>query len=152
MIPNPSARRVRFQTLKQSYQDICAGDDPWLPLGNLLHQFFGYYKEYRTELVREPIEIPEEASLELRRWAAFCAAAAEYLCKKYALPVPAWVMDERYTLAVAWFDDLSPDVLEVQEELRETSPEEFTRRNVFCGSGDDLFRNKYEYEGRRQIA
>jgi hypothetical protein len=113
-----------------------------------MHQFFGAYKQFRTELVCEAIELSEEElTPEKWKWAVFCAASVEYLCQKYALPVPAWSLDDRYWLAEPWYYDLAGDLPEVQEELRETTPVEFAGRNVFCGEG--VYRNKYEYKGRQ---
>lgn len=139
--------RLRLQTFQRSYAQIIAGDDPWLPLGNMMHQFFGAYKQFRAELVREPIEVPEDVSAEQFQWAVFCAASVDYLCRKYDLECPAWSLDERYRLEESWYYDLAGDLPEVQEELRETTPEEFAQRNVFCGDG--VYRNKYEYRGRK---
>lgn len=138
---------IRLQTFQRSYAQILAGDDPWLPLGNFMHQFFGAYQQYRADLVREPIEVPENISLEQFQWAVFCAASVEYLCQKYRLSVPDWAMDARYHLVEPWYDDLCADLPEVQQELRETTPHEFARRNIFCG--DDVYRNKYEHTPRK---
>jgi hypothetical protein len=138
---------VRLQTFRRSYAQILCGDDPWLPLGNMMHQFFGAYQAYRAELVADSIEVPADVSAEDFRWAVFCAASVEYLCQKYDLSCPSWALDERYILAEPWYYDLAGDLPEVQEELREITPEAFARRNVFCG--DDVYRNKYEYRGRK---
>jgi hypothetical protein len=141
---------VTPQTFQRSYAEIVAGEDAWYSLGIFMHQFFGYYSHRRAELVAEAIEIPEAATLDQTRWAAFCAASVEYLCKKYGLIVPAWSMEPQYTLAAAWFYGIGADRLQVQEKLRERTPEEFTRRNIFCG--DRIFQNKYEHEARRKTA
>ncbi len=144
---------VDLQTFRRSYAQILAGEDPWLPLGNFMHQFFGALKHLRPELVSESIEVPETLSLEQFRWAVFCAASVEYLCKKYAIPCPAWALNSQYSLEDPWFSGIGADLPQVQEKLRQTTPEEFSRRNVFCG--DRIYQNKYEHEGRqgrRQIA
>src|SRR6266702_577166 len=138
---------VPLQTFKLSYTQILAGADPWIPLGNFMHQFFGYYKQYRAELVHEPLEAPENLSPEHFQWAVFCAASVEHLCKKYEIPCPNWALDPRYTLEEPWYYDMNADLPEVQEDLRQTTPEEFSRRNIFCG--DRTYRNKYEYKGRQ---
>lgn len=139
--------RVRLQTFKRSFEQIQAGEDPWLPLGNFMHQFFGYYKHLRPELLCEPIEVLEDCAPEAFQWAVFCAASVEYLCQKYELPCPMWALNPRYRLEYPWYYDLNADLPEVQEELRQTTPGEFTRRNVFCG--DRTYRNKYEHTGRQ---
>lgn len=138
---------VRLQTFKRSYAQILAGEDVWHALGNFMHQFFGYYSHRRAELVAEPIEVPEDLSLEQLRWAVFCAASVEYLCKKYDLLCPSWALDPRYSLTDPWFYGIGANLPRVQEKLRQTTPEEFSRRNVFCG--DRTYRNKYEHEGRQ---
>lgn len=141
---------VPLQTFQRAYAEICAGEGPWIALGKFMHQFFGTYKAFRSELVRDSIELPDDLSPDLFRWAVFCAASVEYLCHIYSLSCPAWAMDEQYSLQDPWYYDLASDLLEVQEELRETTPEEFARRNVFCG--DNVYRNKYEHPRRRKIA
>ncbi|MEO7022527.1 MAG: hypothetical protein ABI234_20425, partial [Ktedonobacteraceae bacterium] len=137
---------VPLQTFKRAFAEICTGEGPWIALGKFMHQFFGAYSMFRAELVREPIELPQDMSPDLFRWAVFCAASVEYLCHTYDLPCPSWVLDECYRLEDPWFYDLAGDLPEVQEELRETTSEEFARRNVFCG--DDVYRNKYEHRRR----
>jgi len=137
---------VRLQTFQRSFEQICAGEDPWIALGNFMHQFFGPYKQLREELVRDPIDVPGSPSLEEFRWAVFCAASVEYLCKKYQLLCPPWALSQDYTLKDPWYYGIGADLPRVQEKLRTTTPEEFTKRNIFCG--DRIYRNKYEFEGR----
>ena len=144
---NPVRNGVLLQTIERSYAQICQGEDPWLPLGNFMHQFFGYYRHLRPEMVCEPIEVPQDCSPEQFRWAVFCAASVEYLCRKYEIPCPTWVLQSRYVLEQPWYYDISADLSEVQEELRQTTPEEFSKRNIFCGNR--VFNNKYEYKGRQ---
>ena len=82
------------QSIKQAYQDIKNGDDPWVAIGDFSHDWYGNYPEtaQRIALVSEPVEIPGEAEpVDLRQWAAFCAASVEYLCQQAAIPVPSWV-------------------------------------------------------------
>ncbi|HLZ64037.1 MAG TPA: hypothetical protein VKR06_44480 [Ktedonosporobacter sp.] len=138
---------VPLQTFRRSYAQILTGEDPWLPLGNFMHQFFGSYKHLRSELVGEPIEIPENLSPEAFQWAVFCAASVEYLCKKYDIPCPLWALNPRYNLDEPWYYAINADLPQVQERLRQTTPEEFARRNIFCG--DRTYRNKYEHQGRQ---
>jgi len=137
---------VCLQTMRRSYAQILKGEDPWLPLGNFMHQFFGYYTQFRPELVCESIDVPENPSHEQFQWAVFCAASVEYLCKKYDIPCPEWAHNPLYSLEEPWYYAIGGDLPRVQEKLRQTTPEEFSRRNIFCG--DRTYRNKYEYEGR----
>ena len=141
---------VPLQTFKRSFEQILMGKNPWIPLGNFMHQFFGTQKHRRFDLVCEPIEVPEQCPREQFQWAVFCAASAEYLCHKYEISCPAWALHLRYTLADPWYYAIGADMERVREKLRQTTPEEFARRNVFCG--DRTYRNKYEYEGRRKTA
>jgi len=139
-----------LQTMKRVYAEILKGEEPWISLGNFMHQFFGSRKHLRAELVSDAIRVPKRCSFEQHKWAVFCAASVEYLCKEYAIPCPNWVHGSVYILADPWYYDLCADLPEVQEELRQTTPEEFTRRNIFCGSR--TFDNKYEKKGRPRTA
>ena len=113
----------------------------------LYASIFGYYKQVRPELVREPIELPEDVSPEQFRWAVFCAASVEYLCKQYDIPCPEWAVDPLYSLEHPWYYAIGADLPQVQEKLRQTTPEDFSKRNIFCG--DRTYRNKYEHKGRQ---
>lgn len=139
--------RVHLQTFRRSFMEICAGESPWIPLGKFMHQFFGSFSHLRLELVEESIEVPENCSSEQFRWAVFCAASVEYLSQKYNLTCPEWALSPQYSLEVPWYYDLGADLPRVQEKLRQTTPEPFIKRNIFCG--DRVFNNKYEYEGRQ---
>jgi hypothetical protein len=139
---------ARFQTFQRSFADICAGEDPWIPLGKFMHQFFGEYTADRDALMRDPLLLPEQVTPEQFRWAVFCAASVDYLCATYELSCPAWACDPRYTLADPWYYGIGADLPRVQEKLRTTTPEAFTRRNIFCG--DRTFNNKYEGRRRRR--
>jgi hypothetical protein len=150
MIEGGLVMTVPLQTFARSFAEIRAGESPWIALGKMMHQFFGAYKAFRAELVRDPIEVPSEISADLFRWAVFCAASVEYLCHTYDLECPAWAMEERYRLSEPWYYHLAADLEEVQQELRETTPEEFARRNVYCGANP--YRNKYEGGRRRKTA
>src|SRR6266536_2730400 len=92
-----------LQTIQAAYREICEGEDPWIPVGNFMNDFFGNAPELREELVRDPIQEPENVTPEQRRWAAFLAASVEYLCLKYDISCPAWVHSPTYTLAEPWY-------------------------------------------------
>jgi len=141
------ASRVPLQTFKCSFEEICAGEAPWIPLGKFMHQFFGCFSHLRLELTKESIEIPDNHSLEQFQWAVFCAASVEYLCQKYNISCPEWALNPRYSLEEPWYYALGADLPRVQEKLRQTTPEPFAKRNIFCGNR--VFNNKYEYEGRQ---
>lgn len=138
---------VSLQTFQRSFEQICAGEEPWLPLGNFMHQFFGQYKLRRADLLCDPIVVSEHATDQQWQWAVFCAASVEYLSRKYDLSCPSWALHPRYALDEPWYYAIGAEQTRVQEKLRQTTPEEFTKRNIFCG--DRTFSNKYEHEGRQ---
>jgi hypothetical protein len=142
--------REALQTIEVSFREICEGEDPWIPLGNFLNDFFGNYPERREELVRDPFQKPEDLTPDESRWAVFCAATVEHLCQKYAIPCPAWVNDPAYTLAEPWYYSLGAHKPSVRERLERETPEPFTRRNIYCGNR--MFVNKYELALERRSA
>src|SRR5260370_9249596 len=89
---------MRLQTFKRLYAQIIAGEEPWIALGNMMHQWFGRYQQYRAELVREAIEVPESTTPDQFRWAVWCAANFEYLCNLANFACPAWAREDRYRL------------------------------------------------------
>lgn len=130
--------RLPLHTMRGAFQNICAGEGPWIALGNFLNHWFVDAKDHRCDLVSEPL--PESPPDECcQRWAAYCAASVEYLCRKYNEPCPSWVHDSKYVLAAPWY-------YHPEERLREwlisSSPGEFTKRNIY--SGDRMFNNKWE--------
>ncbi|GCE30802.1 hypothetical protein KDA_62860 [Dictyobacter alpinus] len=134
---------IELQTIAVSYQEICAGAEPWLPLGNFMNDFFGNFTDRRDELLRDPIQEPAEPTEEQHRWAVFCVASVEYLCEKYDLPVPDWTSDPAYAaLPEAWFHSKMAYKPVVQQRLMRETPEVFVKRNIYCGNR--VFANKYE--------
>jgi hypothetical protein len=135
------------QTMKQAYQDIREGNEPWVALGDFSHDWYGNYPEtaQRIALVAEPVEIPAESDpVELRQWAAFCAASVEYLCLEASIAVPSWVYNPLYTLSKEETFYTSPLAYKqrVRERLEQEAPEPFRKRNVFCDKR--VYANKYE--------
>jgi hypothetical protein len=131
-----------LQTIATTYQEICQGERPWVALGNFMNDWFDYAKDRRTELVTNPLSLPEPLDDEMLRWATFCAASVEWLCERYGVPCPSWVYNPIYHLSETWFDAPYPNKPEVRAWLIQTTPEPFTRRNIFCGNR--MFANKYE--------
>lgn len=127
----------RLQTMRLSFEEICQGQDPWIPLGNFMNDWYAYHADRRQELVADPL--PETYPSAFHQWATFCAAAVEWFCNTYRIPYPSWVYSSKYTLSETWFFH---DREKVQTRLLTTTPEEFTRRNIFCGNR--MFLNKYE--------
>lgn len=134
---------TELQTISVSYREICAGAEPWLPLGNFMNDFFGNYPDQRRELLQDPIQEPAEPTEDEHRWAVFCAASVEYLCQKYDLPVPAWVAELAYApLPEPWYHSKMAFKPAVQDRLQRETPAAFTKYNIYCGSR--VFANKYE--------
>jgi hypothetical protein len=131
-----------LQTMKLTYQEICQGEEPWVALGDFMNDWFDYAQNRRVALVAEAIVLPESFSDELWRWAVFCVAAVDYLCARYDLHCPSWVYNPAYTLATPWFDALSPEKPQVRARLIQQTPEQFKKRNIYCGNR--VFNNKYE--------
>lgn len=130
-------------TMKQVYQEIVQGIDPWMTLGNFMNSWYAYHKGRRRLLVKEPPQLPEQPTPEQQRWATFCAASVEYFCQKYTIPTPRWIDDPRYEhLADAWYYSPHAHLEQVRNELKEESPEPFKRRNIFVSKR--IYANKYE--------
>jgi hypothetical protein len=130
-----------IQTMARAYQQICAGEEPWVALGNFRNAWYGYGKDDRFALVREPVLEPEQHTIHTRRWAAFCAASVDFLCERYNVPCPEWVHNSRYILTAPWWPEHARD-LSTRIQLMRTTPQAFTRRHIFCGNR--LYQNKYE--------
>src|SRR5262249_9518945 len=78
------------QTIAATFERIRRDPDhPWVAVGDFLDDWRFTTREDRPELVREGIA-PAGGTLDLRRWAAFCAAMVEWLCRQDELPFPTW--------------------------------------------------------------
>lgn len=128
-----------LQTMHLSFQEICQGERPWTALGNFMNDWYEYHKDLRTELVAEPLLLPDPCSTELFQWATFCAASVEWFCSTYHVPCPSWVDDPVYYLSDPWFTRQGE---KIRPWLLENTPQEFSKRNIFCGNR--MFLNKYE--------
>jgi hypothetical protein len=125
-----------------AFEHIKEGERPWTALGDFLNYWFAYASERREDLVRDPIQEPTQVTLDLHRWAVFCAATVEYLCQQYHIPCPDWVDNPIYVLAEPWFEGLGASKPQVQARLKQETPEPFRRRNIYCGPRE--FTHKYE--------
>jgi hypothetical protein len=128
------------QTMSMTFCEICEGRAPWIALGNFLNDWFANAVNRRADLVAEAL--PEASSdAHCQRWAAYCAATVEYLCHKYGAPCPEWVYDARYVLKDAWYCHEEPHR---REDLITSTPIEFRKRNIYSGSSEQMFGNKWE--------
>jgi len=119
------------QTIAATFERIGRDlDHPWVAIGDFLDDWRFTDAADRPELVREGIGPAAGDALDLRRWAAFCAAMVEWLCWQDDLPFPVWTSHDEYRLADPWF--LYPGDLLRAWQLAST-PAPFKMRNIFGG-------------------
>jgi len=135
----------KVQTIALAYRDICQGQMPWVALGNFMNEWFDYSLDSRESLIIDELPIPEQETQETLQWAAFCAAAVEYLCEQYQVSCPAWVDHPKYVLPEKWLAVEHPELLSTRgrDHRITTTPATFAKRNIYCG--DRVFANKYEF-------
>lgn len=117
---------VKTVIYTKNYMEECMYDKN-LAYGNFLDRFRACTKEEMQELIAER---PQNDDLDINEVACL-AATVETFVKEYALSMPDWVMDKKYYLKEAYYGWIMNP--EYQAFLRETSPEEFAKRNVFLG-------------------
>ena len=120
-------REYRPLTAADGLRLIADGVDPWLAVGQFVDDWRRTDVSRRGELCSE--SLPTVAD-DHRRWAAFLAAAVEYLCWQDKLPFPPWTGRPEYRLAEPWF--LYPGWRLRAWQLFET-PVPFKMRNIFGG-------------------
>ncbi len=135
-------RLDHLQTMALTYQEIVQGERPWTALGNFMNDWFDYAKDKRPQLVAEPIMLPEKMSDDDYYWAAFCVASVEWFCDRYKIECPSWIHIATYSLSEPRFDFPCSHKPEVRTQLIQETPEQFSRRNIYCGNR--MFANKYE--------
>lgn len=126
-----------YQTMRLSFEEICQGKYPWVPLGNFMNDWYANHFDERERLVIDPL--PEK----YQQWAAFCAASVRWFCSTYEIPCPSWVDNSKYVLSEPWYMNCLPAYWEKQ--WKETA-EEFRHHNVYCGNR--VYTNKYERNER----
>ncbi|GCF10906.1 hypothetical protein [Dictyobacter arantiisoli] len=134
------------QPMRVAFAAICEGETPWVALGNFSNDFFPN-EDRREALIKDPIEEPQGVSVELHRWAVFCAASVEYLCHKYDLTVPDWVYSYP-PLEDQWFHSHAESNPVRRERYLRTTPPEFALRNIYCG--DRIWQDKHEEAAKLQ--
>ena len=117
----------RAQTAAETLGYIANGVDPWLAVGQFQDDWRRTELARRPELCSEPL--PDVGDEHLR-WAAFLAAAVEFLCWQDELPFPSWTSRPEFRLAEPWF--LYPGWRLRAWQLVET-PVPFKLRNIFGG-------------------
>ena len=134
-------KRFTTQTLAMAYDELASGKEGFrVAVGNFMNAFFLYHIESRQQLIADPIQLPDNPTEEQRGWAAFCAAAAEYLAARYDLQCPSWALDSTYSMPEPWYIVANANQA-MREDFQETAPEPFRRRNVFCS--DRVFSNPH---------
>jgi hypothetical protein len=140
---------AELQTMRMTSQEIFRGERPWTALGDFLNYWYSYAIDRRAELVKEPVQEPENVTPELHQWAVFCAASVEYLCFAYGVPCPEWV--QAYSaLPEPCFTGLGSSKPHIQARLKLEAPEPFAKRNIYCSPR--VFANKYELAEQRTSA
>jgi len=130
-----------LQTMKLSFEQICEGQDPWIPLGKFMHDWYELQRDCREKLLADPL--PATYPQEFQQWAAFCAASVRWFCSTYEMQCPSWVDNPEYVLPEPWcMDKLS---LSWESEQKTTAPE-FIQHNIYCGNR--VYTNKYERDER----
>ena len=132
-----------LQTMALTYQEIVQGERPWTALGNFMNDWFEYAKDKRAQLVKDPIVLPEKVSNDIYYWATFCVASVEWFCDRYNIERPLWIYSTTYSLSEPQFDFPCSDAPDVRAALIQETPEQFSRRNIYCGNR--MFANKYEF-------
>ena len=132
-----------LQTMALTYKEIVQGERPWTALGNFMNDWFEYAKDKRPQLVADPIVLPEIVSNDAYYWATFCVASVEWFCDRYNIECPLWVHSASYSLSTPQFDFPCEYKPEVRARLIQETPEQFSRRNIYCGNR--MFANKYEF-------
>lgn len=140
---------ITVQTMARAYQQICAGGEPWIALGNFRNAWYDDAKDDRLSLVKDPILEPEFPTSHTRRWGAFCAASVEFLCRCYSVPCPEWVHHPHYILTTPWWPEHARN-LATRVQLMQSTPVPFVQRHIFCGNR--LYQNKYEMSAWAQEA
>lgn len=136
----------RRTTVADTYSLIRSGQAPWIAIGDFLDDFYSGSPEDRHLMVADPIADPVADPAnpaapvnqdppgmdppEMQRWAAFLAAAVDWLCWKHGMEAPEWVYEDRFRLEDPWF-------LYEGWRLRAwqlvATPVPFRMRNIFCG-------------------
>lgn len=130
-----------IQTLAQAYQQLCAGEEFRIALGNFMNEFFLYNTRNRQALLDSPLQVPGDPTVDQSRWAAFCAGGAEYLAKRYRLQCPPWAYDSAYVLSSPWYMTGPFDNPVMRASLQQDAPEPWRKRNVFCSP--NIFTNHH---------
>jgi len=138
-----ASARHRWHTVAKVFDHICNNEMPWVAIGNFLNDWWAYAVDHRPELIEAPLA--PASTLEMQRWAAFCAAMVEWLCWEASLPAPSWVHQECYILPEPWY---LREQWSSRSKLLARTPAPFQKRNIF--GGDRMFLHKWDMAKQMQ--
>ena len=104
--------------------------EPLLLYGDFLDTFYHESDEVRQQLIRDEPLYSETHKVFLCQ----LAAAVETLARRFHLDVPSWVYKQNYFLDTPHYA-LNTKNEQYQEFLRHTSPDTYSKRNLFLGDG-----------------
>src|SRR5207247_10616995 len=64
----PPPLPATIDTMAYAYQRICQGEDPWTALGDFSNAWYGYAKHIRPDLIKDPLNRPEQETEQTRHW------------------------------------------------------------------------------------
>lgn len=115
-------------TMAETFERIIHQEDVWNAIGDFLDDWRYCSTGERQALVLDPIG--SATTPEQHKWATFCAAIVEYLCKQDNIAFPTWTGKPEYHMEHPWF-------LYKNWRLRAwqltTTPIPFRSRNIFGG-------------------
>ncbi len=120
--------RWHRQTIAETFERILSGTTRWVAIGDFLDDWRRSAVEDRIELAEAPIA--QASTIEMLRWAAFCASMVEWLCWQDSLPFPTWTDQECYVLQEPWF---IYDGYRLRAWQLVTTPAAFKTRNIYGG-------------------
>lgn len=125
----------RPQNFAEAVRQLEVGVPSYVVMGDFLDEFYrSPLSEKQAFLDREP---PASSALE-KVMAVNYAATAEKLAHDFGLDVPAWVEKPQYFLkageAIYGYRSYAETRADLAEILREESPAEFARRNLFVSA------------------
>ena len=132
-------RLLPLHTMRHTFERICQGRYPWQAIRGFMAEWYEGRINLHPQMVAEPL--PEDYPEKYHPWASVCAATVEWFCNTYGVACPAWVSDPKYVLFAPWFSDGVPTSPQRREGIIKSTPEEFTRRNIYCG--DEVSANKW---------
>src|SRR5258707_11323297 len=126
--------RLKTQTLAMAYEELASGRAEFrVAVGNFINAFFLYQIDNRQALLDDPIQVPENPTVEQLGWAAFCAGAAEYLAERYGLQCPAWALEPVYSMPEPWCVVAGAHAT-LSAPFQQNNPASFSSRGRWCSA------------------